>query len=122
MEQPASFPGGQSAWLKYISREINKNGNALTVNKNNVGTCKVKFVVTTNGKVSEVQATTMAGTELAKVAVNAIKNGPDWIPGKQNGHAVNSYVIQPVTFYLGDQSVDVKGTTYKVISKDSLPH
>lgn len=122
LEQPASFPGGQSAWLKYISREINKNGNALTVNKNNVGTCKVKFVVTTNGKVSEVQATTMAGTELAKVAVNAIKNGPDWIPGKQNGHAVNSYVIQPVTFYLGDQSVDVKGTTYKVISKDSLPH
>ncbi|MEO8819499.1 MAG: N-acetylmuramoyl-L-alanine amidase [Ginsengibacter sp.] len=98
----ARFPGGQAAWLKYISPLINKYGNKLITNKNNIGTCKVKFVVNTNGKVSEVYATTMEGTELAKVAVNAIKDGPNWIPGKQNGHAVNSFLIQPVRFALSD--------------------
>jgi hypothetical protein len=36
------------------------------------------------------------------VATNAIKNGPRWIPGMQNGHVVNSYMIQPVTFAVND--------------------
>ena len=39
---------------------------------------------------------------LANVAVNAIKKGPEWIPGKQNGKAVNSYIMVPVTFTLSD--------------------
>ncbi|MEO7834223.1 MAG: energy transducer TonB, partial [Ginsengibacter sp.] len=98
----ARFPGGQSAWLKYISMIINKHGNQLNANKNNIGTCKVKFVVNTKGKVSEVHATTMEGTELAEVVMNAIKDGPNWMPGKQNGQVVNSFVIQPVTFKLSD--------------------
>lgn len=102
-EQPASFPGGQSAWLKYISGVIDKHGNELTANKNNSGTCKVRFIVDESGKVSDVRATTKQETELAKVAVNAIKEGSEWIPGKQNGHYVNSYVIQPVNFSLSDK-------------------
>jgi len=105
IEQPASFPGGQRSWLKYISRVIDKNGNELTANKNNSGTCNVRFFVDKNGKVSDVQATTMKGTELAEVAVNAIKKGPLWIPGKQNGLSVNSYVIQPVSFSLSDKMI-----------------
>jgi hypothetical protein len=50
---------------------------------------------------------------LAKVAVNAIKDGPDWIPGKQNGHTVNSFLIQPVAFSLSDE-VTAKGQVLKV--------
>jgi hypothetical protein len=105
LDQTATFPGGQSAWLKYISRVITQNGNKLTANRNNYGTCKVRFIIDKNGKVSDVQATTMKGTELAEVAVNAIKQGPKWIPGKQNGHVVNSYLIQPVTFSLKDKMI-----------------
>jgi len=101
--EPASFPGGQTSWLKYISRIFDKNGNELIADKNNEGTCKIRFLVNKEGKVSDLQATTMKGTKLAEVAMNAIKEGPNWIPGKQNGQIVNSYVIAPVTFKLSDK-------------------
>ena len=102
LEEQASFPGGQRSWLKYISRVFDKNANELMSDKNNLGTCKVRLLVSKDGKVSDVQATTMKGTQLANVAVNAIKKGPEWIPGKQNGKAVNSYIMVPVTFTLSD--------------------
>ncbi len=89
-EQPASFPGGNSAWLKYITRVIQKNGNELITDKNSLGVCEVRFIVSKDGKVSDVEAVNKQGTNLAEVAVNAIKNGPKWIPGTQNGHVVNS--------------------------------
>jgi len=103
VEKAASFPGGDPAWLKYISRVIQKNANELVADKNSHGRCDVRFIVSTDGSVSDVKAVTMQGTKLAEVAVNAIKNGPDWIPGVQNGHNVNSFKIQPVTFALNDE-------------------
>jgi len=103
IQQPASFPGGQSAWLKYITRAIQKNSNELISDKDSRGTCKVKFIVSKDGKVSDVIATTMEGSKLADLAVSTIKRGPYWIPAIQDGHAVNSYVIQPVTFTLNDK-------------------
>jgi N-acetylmuramoyl-L-alanine amidase len=113
LEQTASFPGGQSGWLKYISRVMQKNGNQLIADKNSEGTCKVRFIVDREGKVRDVKAVTKQDSKLADVAVNAIKNGPDWIPGKQNGHVVNSYLIQPVNFSLNDE-VMPKGASLKV--------
>jgi TonB-dependent SusC/RagA subfamily outer membrane receptor len=108
LEQTARFPGGQSAWLNYISRVIQKNGNELIADKNSEGTCKVRFIVARDGTVSDVEAVTKQGSKLADVAVNAIENGPRWIPGKRNGHVVNSYLIQPVTFTLNNNNVALK--------------
>jgi N-acetylmuramoyl-L-alanine amidase/outer membrane biosynthesis protein TonB len=102
IDQSASFPGGQASWLKYLSQIFDKNGNELMSDKNNSGTCKVRFIVSKDGKVSDVKAVTMEGTHLADVAVNAIKKGPRWNPGMQNGKTVNSYVFVPVTFKLSD--------------------
>jgi TonB-dependent SusC/RagA subfamily outer membrane receptor len=108
VENEASFPGGNNAWLKYITGIIQKNGSELMANKNNSGTCIVKFIVNTNGKVSNAEATTMKGTELANIAVNAVKDGPNWIPAKQNDHVVASYRLQPVSFLLSNQSPQKK--------------
>jgi TonB-dependent SusC/RagA subfamily outer membrane receptor len=95
VETEASFPGGQSAWLKYIIRQI--QASIDTFGKADYGTCVVRFIVNTDGTVSDVKATTMQGTKLAKTAVDAIKKGPKWIPASQNGHTVASYRLQPVT-------------------------
>jgi hypothetical protein len=108
LDRRATFPGGQSSWLKYITQVIQKNGSELIADKKSEGVCKVRFVVSKNGKVSDVEAVTKQGTQLAEVAVNAIKQGPRWTPGMQNGYAVNSYVIQPVRFVVGDQGLDVR--------------
>ncbi len=95
VEVEASFPGGQPAWVKYISKRIMQSIDQLT--KKDYGTCIVKFIVGKNGYVSEVEATTMKKSRLAKIAVEAIENGPRWIPAQQNGKYVNAYRLQPVT-------------------------
>ena len=94
-EIPASFPGGPEAWQKYIVSKIQASLDSFT--QADFGTCLVRFVVGVDGSVIGVEATTMKGTHLADVAINAIKNGPKWIPAKQNGHEVAAYTLQPVT-------------------------
>ena len=95
VEVEASFPGGIQKWSQYIQRtilnELDEFGDG------DYGTCMVKFIVDKTGKVSDVEATTMKGTKLAQVAVNAIRKGPNWIPAEQNGSKVNAYRLQPVT-------------------------
>lgn len=95
VENEASFPGGLQGWIKYISKAIGDSIDKFT--EADYGTCLVRFIVNTDGKVTDVVATTMKGTELARVSINAIKNGPKWIPATQNGHIVACYRLQPVT-------------------------
>jgi periplasmic protein TonB len=95
VEIEAYFPGGPQAWLNYITNAIMDNQKKLK--KSDYGTCIVKFIVDKKGKVSNVEATTMQGSRLAKVAVDAIENGPRWKPAIQNGVPVNAYRLQPIT-------------------------
>lgn len=95
VEVEASFPGGSAAWTAYITKQIMQNADGFR--KRDFGTCIVKFIVDKNGHISEVEATTMKKTRLAKVAVEAIENGPKWTPAQQNGRYVNAYRLQPVT-------------------------
>ena len=95
VEIEASFPGGPAAWTKYITKQIMQSIDQLR--KKDYGTCIVKFIVGKNGYISEVEATTMKKSRLAKIAVEAIENGPRWIPAQQNGKYVNAYRLQPVT-------------------------
>ena len=94
-ENPPEFPGGTSSWIKFIQTRIMAKMDSFS-NKD-YGTCLVRFIVNTDGSVSQVEATTMRGTLLASTVVDAIKNGPKWIPATQNGHVVVAYKIQPVT-------------------------
>ncbi len=95
VEKEASFPGGNTAWASYITRAVQGSIDQFT--ENDFGTCIVKFIVDKDGHVSDVMATTMRGTTLAKVAVNAIEKGPLWIPAQQNGKNVSAFRLQPVT-------------------------
>ncbi|MGN6803538.1 MAG: N-acetylmuramoyl-L-alanine amidase [Ginsengibacter sp.] len=103
LQKPASFPGGNTAWLKYITGVIQKNANALTADKESQGRCEVKFIVDKDGSVSDVKAITKQDSKLAEVAFNAIANGPRWVPGMQNGRVVNSFVTVPVAFVMNDE-------------------
>ena len=102
VEIEAEYPGGQGAWNKYVKKTIEGNIDELT-EAGESGTCVVKFVVDKTGKVSDVEATTMKGSKLAEIAVNAIRKGPNWKPAQQNGRQVNAYRLQPVTFTITDQ-------------------
>ena len=95
VEQEASFPGGVQKWSGYISKAITAEMDKF--DKNDNGTCVVKFIVDSDGNVSEVEATTMKGTQLAKVTIDAIRKGPKWTPAMNNNKPVSAYRLQPIT-------------------------
>ncbi|MGN6247519.1 MAG: energy transducer TonB [Ginsengibacter sp.] len=101
VEIEAQFPGGAQAWQRYVSQAITRHIDEF--GESDYGTCVVRFIVDKTGTVSQVEATTMKGSKLAEVAVNAIRNGPKWVPAQQNGRYVNAYRLQPVTLQNPDQ-------------------
>ena len=102
VEIEAQFPGGEGAWTKYISREINRYIDELQ-EAGKAGTCLVQFIVDREGNISEVEALTMKGTKLAEICVNAIRKGPKWKAAEQNGRKVKAYRKQPVTFQIAEE-------------------
>ena len=112
VEIDAEFPGGNSSWTKYVTREIERNMDELQEDGKS-GTVVVLFIVDKEGAVSEVRSLPCSeagvanclgpGTKLAEVAVSAIKKGPKWKPAVQNGRNVKAYRRQPVTFRLEEQ-------------------
>jgi N-acetylmuramoyl-L-alanine amidase len=102
VEKAPEFPGGKAAWTKYISGAINRVIDSLQ-EENKSGTCVVQFIVDTKGNLSEVKPLTMEGTLLSGTVVDALKNGPKWIPAMQNGHVVKAYHQQPVTFQIAEE-------------------
>jgi hypothetical protein len=105
VEVEASFPGGPKAWSKYISHAITDNLDKLK--RSDYGTCIVRFIVDTSGQVSDVIATTMKKSRLAKIAIAAITKGPKWVPAQQNGKSVNAYRLQPITLMDPNQSFSI---------------
>ncbi|MEO6838413.1 MAG: energy transducer TonB [Ginsengibacter sp.] len=101
VEIEANFPGGPAAWQRYVTKAIQAQLDEFT--ESDYGTCIVKFIVDKTGKVSNVEATTLKGSKLAEIAVNAIRKGPNWTPAQQNGRYVNAYRLQPVTLTNPDQ-------------------
>ena len=92
----AHFPGGEDAWNKYLTQQIQMH--AYEFKKKDIGTCIISFTVDRTGRLQDVIAKNMKKSKLAKVAIEAIKNGPKWSPAQQNGRNVNDYRLQPVTF------------------------
>ena len=95
VEVEASFPGGQQAWNKYITEQLMSH--VKEFKKRDVGTVIIRFIVDTKGHPKDVQATNMKKSTLTKVSIEAIENGPKWIPAQQDGKYVNAYRLQPVT-------------------------
>lgn len=95
VENEAEFPGGHDAWIKYMTTHIKDSIGSFS--EKDYGTCLLKFIVNTDGTVSNVEATTMKDTRLAAIAMNAIRTGPKWIPATQNGITVAAYKLQPIT-------------------------
>ncbi|OIR13170.1 BlaR1 peptidase M56 [mine drainage metagenome] len=100
---PAAFPGGKEAWMKYLAKNLNR---ALPV-KNGAGPGKyavqLSFIVDANGGISNIKAENDPGFGTTEEAIRMIKNGPAWIPAKQNGINVTSEAKQTITFVISEE-------------------
>jgi len=95
LEIEASFPGGDKAWVKYLTKNIDPDAGAKSVKGGKVLVC---FVVTVTGKVARSFLRKSVEFVLDEEALHVINNSPDWKPAVQNGKKVNAYRVQPLTF------------------------
>jgi len=98
VEIEASFKGGESAWRKYLERNLNPSTPVDNGAPEGLYTVYVQFVVSKDGSISDVKALTNHGYGMEAEAVRVIKKGPSWTPAIQNGRSVNAYRKQPITF------------------------
>lgn len=98
VEQKPMFPGGDAALLAYI--RDNMQYPSIAQENGIQGRVIVRFVVSKDGSVQGVKILRGVDTSLDKEAVRVVQSLPRFIPGKQNGNAVNVYYTLPVSFKL----------------------
>jgi len=102
VQMEASFPGGATAWSKYLERNLNSNVPTDMGAPAGKYTVIVSFLVDKNGNVSEVVAENNPQFGTAEEAVRVIKKSHTWTPAVQNGHYVTYRMKQAVTFQVND--------------------
>lgn len=95
----SEYPGGMSAWLRYLNRTLPKYYTDDLIEQEIQGRVVVQFVVDTEGNVSDVHG--IEGPKaLTEAAEKVIRMSGKWTPAVQNGHKVKSYKRQSIVFQL----------------------
>ena len=103
VENEAQFPGGTAAWVRYLQKNLNANTPVDNGARSGTYQVIVKFIVSKDGSISDVQPETKHGYGMEEEAIKIIKRGPKWTPALQNGRNVNAYRRQPITFVVEEQ-------------------
>lgn len=96
VESHPSFPGGNESLSNYISSEIKYPDDADT---NGIhGIVKIQFLIDIDEQVKDAKVVQSLGYGCDEIALDIIKNMPDWIPGQQRGKTVPVKYILPIRF------------------------
>jgi protein TonB len=100
VDEIAEFPGGKTAMNAFLASNIKYPETAIKLGLQ--GKCYLKFVVSENGNVSNVNVVKGVTDcpECDKEAIRVVRSMPNWKPAKMNGKAVNSFYTLPVSFKL----------------------
>ena len=94
-EKPASFPGGESAWLNFLQRYLHTPGDLEEGQRIEV---RVQFWIEADGSLSRFEIVKSGGTSFDKEVLRVMTKMPKWIPAIQNDHNVPVSFTQPVIF------------------------
>ena len=100
VEQMPEFPGGAHALFEFLGKNIHYPKAAEDAGIQ--GRVIVTFVVMKDGSIGEVKVAKGVSPELDAEALRCVKSMPKWMPGKQNGEAVNVKYTIPLSFRLPD--------------------
>lgn len=98
VEKMPSFPGGVSAMLSFLGRNIRYPELARQIGIS--GTVHIGFVVDTDGRVTHAEVLRGIGGGCDEEALRVVSLMPAWEPGKQRGKAVRVAMSIPVKFVL----------------------
>jgi Ca-activated chloride channel family protein len=96
INQPATFPGGETALKAFLTKNLiyppqaKKNG--LT------GVVKISFSVNPDGSISDIKIVKSIGGGCDAEAIRLINLMPKWIPARKSGKAIKSQVLLPIKF------------------------
>ena len=98
VEQMPEYPGGMQALFEFLKENIKYPEDAQ---KQKVeGRVLAKFIVETDGSISNIEVVKHAFPSLDAEAVRVIQAMPKWAPGKQKGQAVRVKFVVPINFNL----------------------
>lgn len=89
-EVPPSFPGGVTAWAKYLERNLDMNYIKKKGDPKGKYTVILTFTVDANGRVSNIRPQNNPGYGTREEAVRVIEKGPNWKPAINKGKPVAS--------------------------------
>jgi TonB family C-terminal domain len=98
VEKMPSFPGGQTAMMKFLAKNTQYPKEAAE--KGIQGTVFVQFIVEKDGSIKEIKVIRGKHPLLDAEAVRVAKLMPKWIPGKQKGKPARVAFTMPVKFVL----------------------
>ncbi len=98
VEKQPEFPGGSKNLHSFISSRLRYPKNAFKKGIEGVVVCS--FIVSSTGKVEDIQVVRSVHPTLDTEAINVLKLMPKWEPGETNGVAVDVYFTLPIRFKL----------------------
>lgn len=108
IDTEAGFPGGDVAWRKYLTHNLNAATPVENGAPSGKYTVMILFQIDADGSVKDIKAITNHGYGMEKEAIRIIKKGPKWVPANQGGVNVSSYRKQPLTFVVTSSSASDK--------------
>lgn len=108
IDTEAGFPGGDVAWRKYLTQNLNAATPVENGAPSGKYTVMILFQIDADGSVKDIKAITNHGYGMEKEAIRIIKKGPKWVPANQGGVNVSSYRKQPLTFVVTSSSASDK--------------
>lgn len=103
----ASFPGGETAWRKYLEKNLNPNVPVENGAPIGIYTVVAQFIVDKNGNISDSKVLTNFGYGMEEEVLRIIRKASSWTPASQNNRLVRAYRKQPITFVVEDDMIDI---------------
>jgi periplasmic protein TonB len=97
-EKDAEFPGGVTAWQRYVDRNIKYPKRAYKAEIQ--GIVSINFIIDTTGNTGDIFPFHSVEYSLDEKAMRIIRNSPRWKPAIQDGKLVKSYKRQAIVFKL----------------------
>ncbi|OEK05480.1 energy transducer TonB [Roseivirga misakiensis] len=98
IEEPATFPGGANAWVKFLKKNIKYP--KLAKRSGIEGKVFLSFQIDPEGNLSDIKVVKGIGGGCDEEAIRVLKQSPQWNPGKQRGHPVKSQMSLFIKFIL----------------------
>ena len=98
IENYPEFPGGHSAFIKFLSRNLKYPANA--VERGIEGKVLISFIIEKNGRLSNIKILRGIGYGCDEEAIRVLEKSPEWKPGIQNKQKVRVAYTLPINFSL----------------------